>query len=128
MAATLPISAAISDNNTCAPARIAPARPTMGANSRRASKRRRRGGGTGATVAADAQCASVEQSAERIDGIARMASAPQLMDAPIDDLPLETLPTGLARRVGLVGFQQAICFMRAKPGQQRVGTIGSSGR
>src|SRR5690242_21828731 len=56
-----------------------------------------------------------------------MTSAPQLMDTPAHDLPLETPPTRLTRRVGLIGFEQTTRFMCANPGQQHLGMIGGLG-
>ncbi|HEX5951763.1 MAG TPA: hypothetical protein VFY94_01185, partial [Rhodanobacteraceae bacterium] len=123
----LPVSAAINDNSTCTPARTTLARPMMGANSRSRSKRRHRGRRAGAAGAADPGHASVEQSAERIDGIARVAATPQLVATLADDPPLETSPSGLTRGVGLIGFEQTVCLARPEPGQQPVGMITGLG-
>ncbi|HWG67772.1 MAG TPA: hypothetical protein VN662_10190, partial [Rhodanobacteraceae bacterium] len=89
--------------------------------------RLRHGSKIGDVVAAEGRRASVEQSAERIEGIARMAPAPQLMDAPVQNPPLETLPTRLARCVGLIGLQQKTSLACSKRDQQGVGRSGGLG-
>src|SRR6185312_8391791 len=99
--------------------RIEPTRPMMGARPRNRWTRRVRCRDTGSCIDTDARRASVEQSAERIDGIARMVSTSQLMNTPVQNLPLETPPPRLTRCVGLIGFERAVGLICVEPGQQR---------
>lgn len=68
--------------------------------------------------------ASIEQPAQRSDGIPRMTPAAQLMNTQLHHLLFKAMPTRLPGSVRLIGAQPSDDFVLGDNAQQDIGIVG----